>query len=107
MPIDWAKFGERARAAKAKADTESKLATMGLSLKVMREADHKAARQARAQDGTFHADVNDHTRLLSHLATNHGMAILATFRTSTRNATAAHTVAHEQRPDGHDLGDME
>ncbi len=50
---------------------------------------------ARAQDGTYHTDVNDHTRLVAHMATGHGMAILPEFRTSTRNALAAHLVAHQ------------
>lgn len=105
MSGKWEAFEESVRAARHQ-EALDQLANMRRILKDARQADRKAAPQARTQGGTFHTDTNDHARLLSHLVTGHGMAILPAFRTSTRNAQAAHLVAHDVRGSDHLVEDM-
>lgn len=88
-------------------DTNAKLAKLRSTLKDARLADRKAVQVARANDGTFHTNVASHDRLANHLTgPSHGMAILPSWRGSTKNMAVAHEAAHVNRPQDHGVGEV-
>jgi hypothetical protein len=76
---------------------EFQAARVELQLARMRTMLKEAPSQHRSDGGQYvsHPSVSDHTELLAHMATEHGLAILPQHRTSTRSAQAAHLVAHQ------------
>jgi hypothetical protein len=64
--------------------------------------------QHRANDGTFHTNVASHDRLAAHLVgPSHRMAILPSWRSSTKSMALAHEAAHVNRPQDHGVGSIE
>jgi hypothetical protein len=102
--MNWTKYGEAQKAA-AHQKVLDDLARMRSSLKDMTERDRKAAQ--REPSGRFHSDVTGHEWLAAHLVgPDHGMALLPSWRGSTKSMALAHEVAHSQRRTGHAIGDV-